>query len=467
MMRASRAAAVAVAVVLTSCSGAAEGPHSRPRAPCQRSYHYGGPPSAAPRYRMQLRVEPRRRIITGSENVALPAPRPLTRLVFRLWPNGPRQLSEGARLIVQDVSVDGTSVRARRPDPTTLVVEPAAGGKLPATVRAHLRFVVRLPGVALDRLSAGRGWMIAGSFFPILPWNPERGWATDPAPATLAEGSTSPTADFYATVKHPPGLAALATGQRVSSRRGVSTFRARSVRDFAFAVGRFDLARATMHLPEPVRVTVGVLHGVTPSPEQFLARERRALTHLFRRYGPYPWPAFTLAVVPGLGGAGIEYPNMVFQGPASLEFATSHEAGHQWFYSLVGNNQAADPWLDESLASWVGAEEDHSLVFFRRYAVPPAARGKLGAPMSYWDKVSERDYFAGVYAQGVQALSSLGPPRKVDCALRIYAARNAYGIATPSDMLRALEVVFPDARRKLARFGAWTGAAGRAQNRAG
>ncbi len=29
-----------------------------------------------------------------------------------------------------------------------------------------------------------------------------------------------------------------------------------------------------------------------------------------------------------------------------------HEAAHEWFYSLVGNDQVKDPWLDESLAQY-------------------------------------------------------------------------------------------------------------------
>lgn len=35
-----------------------------------------------------------------------------------------------------------------------------------------------------------------------------------------------------------------------------------------------------------------------------------------------------------------------------LPALVAHELSHQWFYALVGNNQATDPWLDESLATW-------------------------------------------------------------------------------------------------------------------
>ena len=48
----------------------------------------------------------------------------------------------------------------------------------------------------------------------------------------------------------------------------------------------------------------------------------------------------------------------------------------------------------------------------------------------------------------------LGKPDAVDCALRIYVARNAYRIARPDDLLNALDTVFPNARDVLARYGA-------------
>jgi hypothetical protein len=36
----------------------------------------------------------------------------------------------------------------------------------------------------------------------------------------------------------------------------------------------------------------------------------------------------------------------------NLTMITPHEVSHQWFYSLVGNNQAMQPWLDEALATY-------------------------------------------------------------------------------------------------------------------
>jgi hypothetical protein len=79
---------------------------------------------------------------------------------------------------------------------------------------------------------------------------------------------------------------------------------------------------------------------------------------------------------------------------------------------------------------------------------------RLGEPLSFWDQFDDRRLFLGAYLQGYRALLALGPRADVDCALRLYVVRNAYRIATPRDLLEALEPSFPDARRTLEAFGA-------------
>jgi len=177
----------------------------------------------------------------------------------------------------------------------------------------------------------------------------------------------------------------------------------------------------------------------------------RVLEDFGRRFGPYPWSTYTLAITPGLRG-GIEYPAHVMQGPGTIGRSTSHELGHQWFFALVGNAQGRDPWLDEGLASWAEARLEGTLPSFVARTLPSDARGRLGEPMTFWSRRFAA-YYRGVYVQGVQALASLGDPGLVDCALRVYVARNAYRIARPADLLAALTAVFPDAPARLAAYG--------------
>jgi hypothetical protein len=151
-----------------------------------------------------------------------------------------------------------------------------------------------------------------------------------------------------------------------------------------------------------------------------------------------------------------EYPTLAFltTRDPTPRAAAAHELGHQWFYSLVGNNQARAPWLDEALATWAQARFTNTLAELVAQPISEPVQNQLGQPMRFWDQFDIPLFVEGVYVQGVQALRSLGDPVAVDCALRSYATDLAYDTAEPGDLLRALELKFPDARRRLEAYGA-------------
>jgi aminopeptidase N len=198
-------------------------------------------------------------------------------------------------------------------------------------------------------------------------------------------------------------------------------------------------------------VTVRVAYTVPPAVPPQTIRLRTAkvsLERLSRLYGPYPWRTYTVVLPPDLGQIGIEYPTLAFVGYASPALVLRHETGHQWFYSLVGNDQYTDPWLDETGATWAERRLADSL----ETGVSPGGVKHVGESIAFWNSHAHR-YYVEVYAGGVVALRSLGPAARIDCALRLYVARNAYRIAKPGDLLDALNTVFPGAEAKLRRFG--------------
>jgi hypothetical protein len=86
--------------------------------------------------------------------------------------------------------------------------------------------------------------------------------------------------------------------------------------------------------------------------------------------------------------------------------------------------------------------------------------------MTFWDRFDDGRYFAGVYLQSYRALLELGTRGQVDCALRLYVHDNAYGVARPVDLLKALETEFPAARQQLEAHGARFRVSGRARRAA-
>ena len=436
---------------------------SGPMRTCVSPPRYPSPSPTRPRYSLQVRLQPAARLATGDLRVRFTPDLPTDRLVFRLWANAPISLREGTRLTASDVHSSRGPLTLTRPDPTTLVARPRTPLAAGQAIVVTLRWRLRLPYQTRDRNDAAPQSVRLGSFFPILAWEPGHGWARDPAPRNLAESAMSPIADFDLRITAPTELRIFASGVE----RGRGHWVARAVRDVAVTAGHFRVVSRTVSVPQPVRLTVALQNaGGGPIPdlsrpfaqrgsaEQYLSTGAAALRTLARLYGPYPWPSLTAVVERDASPTGgIEYPTLVYLGYESLVTAVAHEFAHQWFYSLVGNDQGRDPWLDEGLASWAQTEVDPGAKsYFLNAPLTRGAKHHLGASMSYWNQ-HLADYRVGVYAQGVQALAALGPSADVDCGLRNYVARNAYGIATQADLIRDVSAQIPAAKRILNSFG--------------
>jgi hypothetical protein len=421
---------------------------------------------------------------TGRETVTFTPDLPVCELVFRAWPNMPNASEPGNALQVTDATVDGV--------PTTPTVQaagapPGAPGTLvqlplPAcvgagrTVRAELGFTLRLGEDANDRLgtspSTATSWF--GSGFPLLAWVQGQGWARDDAVRIPSETATSE--DFRLDALHvtaPDGAAVSGTGRADAPapgpRAGTTThvFRADAVRDVSVAVGAYrvlerDVAGTRLHLFTPAS-------GTRTDPQRWADAIDDALGRLETLLGPFPYPDLWVATAPPLS-SGIEYPGALQFGDIRMDGElVTHELAHQWFYGLVGNNQARDPWLDEGFATYAqavvsggdrsgpgrsgrsgGSDE------YRLDDVPAALRGKLGDPMTAWSDRGDKAYYTGVYVQGAATLLAArdrvgaGP---FDAAIRAYVAANAHRVATPADVAHALAGL-PGAVDVLTRAGA-------------
>ncbi len=95
--------------------------------------------------------------------------------------------------------------------------------------------------------------------------------------------------------------------------------------------------------------------------EATLQTTAQALALYTELFGPYPHQ--TLSVVEADFLDGMEYDGLYFLSNAFynlyggtpgeyLVAIAAHETAHQWFYALVGNDQALEPWLDEALCTY-------------------------------------------------------------------------------------------------------------------
>ncbi len=177
----------------------------------------------------------------------------------------------------------------------------------------------------------------------------------------------------------PRGFVVGATGRLEEKRDnpdGTETFRfvQEDVHDFAWTASRRFLERRA-RFDDPGYPPVDVRLLLQPEHAHLAERYLEATKIALRTYGtwsaPYPYPQITV-VDPAYGSSsgGMEYPTL-FTGGASVfaprelqspEGVTIHEAGHQFWYGLVANNEFEEAWLDEGFDTYMTSKAtDHSL----------------------------------------------------------------------------------------------------------
>ena len=360
MVLAPHTGAVMMATAVTACPAPAKLP---------------APPPNRPIYAMSISIGAGKKIVKGRSRVSFTLDRATDRIVFRIWPNMPVQRRVGARLTVRNVRVGGGRVVSTEPDPTTLVLaRPVTAGK---RVNVAMSWTLRLPRKPTERLASAFGVRLS-SFFPLLAWS-GTDWALDP-PAPQLETWTSPVADFDVKIRAPRRMRVFASGASVGRGR----WRATAVRDFALEAGRFLVASRVVHVPAPVVVRVAAVSSIGVVSRALLDAAVSALTSFSKRYGAYPWHTYTVVVETDRPQFGEEYPTIVFVSPDLGSEGVIHETGHQWFYSLVGDNQARTPWLDESLTQWATARLTNDVANEAATEIPADVRNKLGESMTFW-----------------------------------------------------------------------------------
>ncbi|MCB9136224.1 MAG: M1 family metallopeptidase [Anaerolineales bacterium] len=173
-------------------------------------------------------------------------------------------------------------------------------------------------------------------------------------------------------------------------------------------------------------------------------------------FGPYPHK--TMAVVQVSFPDGMEFDGLYFlseqyywgypPNPDRLTAAqnyltiiAAHETSHQWWYALTGNDQAIEPWLDETFATYT------ERLFYEHY-YPELVDWWWAFRVDYYsprdccvnDTVYQygdsRAYINAVYLRGAYFMQELRDTMGDEAflaALKTYAQRYRYGFVTAKD----------------------------------
>jgi len=243
---------------------------------------------------------------------------------------------------------------------------------------------------------------------------PGKGWILH-NPAPVGEHLVYESADFdvylkFAGTANPPTVAASAPG--IPEGEWIH-YRLLGARGFSLSASdRFLTSTADAG---GVHVTSYYFDGHQAAGAQAADMAAQAVQLFFLKFAPYPYE--TLSIVESASEDGMESDGLFFLGgdfydkyDGTLEnYLTAlsvHETAHQWWYGLVGSDQATEPWLDEALATYAERifyetnypEQVNWWWYFRirRFNPVGAVNGSIYANGSF-RTYTNATYFVGAY----------------------------------------------------------------------
>lgn len=292
-------------------------------------------------------------------------------------------------------------------------------------------------------------------WYPYIPARREGKWLVH-NPWFYGEHTVYEIADYQVEIElqDPPTNLVVAASSQSQQNGKTYTYQHKNARNFTFSASNM-YAVVSQKVGETT-ITSYAFPFDAGGGKQALKDAVDALTLYNRLFGAYP--RSTLAVVEADFHDGMEYDGLYFLSRAfySLYDGTPkgyltaigvHEVAHQWFYALIGNDQALEPWLDESLSTY------SELLFYQNF-YPELVKWWWSTRVDYFNPagwVNQRiydysgayPYRDGVYLRGARFLEDVRKKVGDDIflsMLKTYATKNALQLVTAQDFFNQLSV---------------------------
>lgn len=215
----------------------------------------------------------------------------------------------------------------------------------------HIEFEYYFTYWDIDRIVAEDNYYVTMFFYPVIAIYDETGWNNDPYTFS-GETYYNNVGDYLVTIDVPSDYLIASSGEEVSSQitssRKTSNYEIKSARDFSFsASNKYFLYTDDSN---GIDFEIYSLNELTETEEEDSFRYLRDSFRIFEDYvGEYYYDHFTLEYgsIYGMESSGVIYCSSNIN-----ETTVVHEVIHQWFYSMIGNNQSDYSFIDESLTTF-------------------------------------------------------------------------------------------------------------------
>ena len=320
-----------------------------------------------------------------------------------------------------------------------------------AATTLRLNYSLALPAKRYEGTFGYLGYQVnLTDWFPfVVPY--AGGWILhDPMP--FGEHLVYDAADFEVNLKVDDPAVVVAASGLAEANGDWTRYRLQGARTFSISASdRFLVQESAVG---PIVIRSYYFAGDENAGDRVLTMAKQSIALYDVKFAPYSYPV--LSVVESDVPDGQEFDALVFlaskfysdyngTAKSNLVVIGTHEIAHQWWFGLVGSDQALEPWLDEAMAVY-------SERLFFEFNYPRYGDWWWNYRVNYfgaegwvdtdiYNGATFRAYTDAVYLNGsdfIQAIRGRIGDDAFFAFLKDYAGRYAYGRATTSDFLAVL-----------------------------
>ncbi|MBA7608418.1 hypothetical protein ES703_15595 [subsurface metagenome] len=270
-----------------------------------------------------------------------------------------------------------------------------------------------------------------GNWCPILAVYDDEGWHKDPF-LPIGDPFYSDSSIYEVKIMLPEDYVLASTGELFNKEKiddyVTYTYQTYPVRDFAIIFSKDYSVLVDEY--QDIDIYSYLVEEDLEKFKYSINWAKEAISIFSELFGKYTYQSYSIAQNFSNFG-GMEYPQLcqikyVDKGYRENidekyyyyrnEYVVAHETAHQWWYSVVGNNEIDEPWLDEAFAEYSTCQyfinkygEDRGIKFFSMIRPGPLS---IEVPSKVMNKTIRdytdfRQYSRDVYGGGAELLFRL------------------------------------------------------------
>ena len=220
-------------------------------------------------------------------------------------------------------------------------------------VEISIDFTLNLANV-ISRTGINKDTINLANFYPILCARDDDGFY-ECVYYTTGDPFYSDCADYKVKISLDENYRVASSGKEISSAceggKLTAIYEIKNARSFAFVLSKgFEKISA-----KTCGVDINYYYYADATPTQSLEYAIKSMEFFHETFGEYPYPTYSVVQTKFVQG-GMEFPALVMISDGldarSYGEVIVHETAHQWWQSVVGNNEIEYGFLDEGLAEY-------------------------------------------------------------------------------------------------------------------